>query len=85
MVGLKTQNLKFDKLLISYCLEFDKYFPDVTVKLERFILDGLVECHDDRLQVSSEGRFVIRNIAMAFDAYLDKSQDSKRRIFSRTI
>jgi len=43
--------------------------------------DGLVELHDDRLQVTNQGRLFIRNIAMSFDAYLESGKGK----FSKTV
>jgi oxygen-independent coproporphyrinogen-3 oxidase len=34
--------------------------------------DGLVHVGNDRIAVSSQGRLLLRNIAMCFDAYLDR-------------
>jgi coproporphyrinogen III oxidase-like Fe-S oxidoreductase len=38
----------------------------------------------DTIQITSAGRLFIRNIAMAFDAYLDKNP-STRNLYSRTV
>ena len=49
--------------------------------LKIFEKDGLVEVSNDTIKVSPEGRFVIRNIAMALDPAL-KTGDSQ---YSRTV
>lgn len=48
-------------------------------KIQPFINDSLLELKDDKLTVKGQGRFVIRNIAMAFDPALrqGKGQYSK--------
>jgi oxygen-independent coproporphyrinogen-3 oxidase len=48
--------------------------------------DGLVEVGDDGgLTVTADGQLLLRNIAMAFDAYLPEQRRSGGRIFSQTI
>ena len=47
----------------------------------RLEADGLVELHPDRLVVTPIGRLMVRNIAMAFDAWLERGPQT----FSRTI
>jgi oxygen-independent coproporphyrinogen-3 oxidase len=48
--------------------------------------DGLLEQDaDGSLRLTPLGRLLVRNVAMAFDAYLPEQQRSGRRIFSRTI
>ena len=66
-------------------VDFDSYFPDVYEKLEPFVADGLVDFHPDRIEVHEPGRLVIRNIAMAFDAYLEQDEKKEQPIYSRTV
>jgi oxygen-independent coproporphyrinogen-3 oxidase len=48
--------------------------------------DGLlVLSADGSLRVTPTGRLLVRNLAMAFDAYLDEQRRSGRRMFSRTV
>lgn len=48
--------------------------------------DGLLEISSDgSLCVTSIGRLLVRNIAMAFDAYLSAQQRSGEQIFSKTV
>ena len=63
---------------------FDEYFADALTKLNEFVTLELISIEDDRIVVSDLGRFVLRNIAMCFDAYLPKLIKEKP-IFSRTI
>jgi oxygen-independent coproporphyrinogen-3 oxidase len=67
-----------------YGIDFDSYFANTLDKLGDFVDDGLVELLEDRLQVSEEGRLVIRNIAMAFDAHLE-SGSNRGPTYSRTV
>ncbi len=65
-------------------VDFDKYFASAFPKLEEFVHDDLLELTQDKIVVKNMGRLVIRNIAMAFDAYLEKMMKEKP-IFSRTV
>jgi oxygen-independent coproporphyrinogen-3 oxidase len=48
--------------------------------------DGLVVVSDDgSLVVTPAGRLLVRNLAMAFDAYLDAQRRTGQRMFSRTV
>lgn len=48
--------------------------------------DGLVErLADGGLRVTADGQLLLRNIAMAFDAYLPEQRRSGGRLFSQTI
>ncbi len=68
----------------KFGINFDEYFADSIPKLQEFIDDGLVELTDDKIIVTLMGRLVIRNIAMCFDAYIDRMMKEKP-IFSRTV
>lgn len=56
-------------------------------KLGEMVEDGLVRIGDGEVEVTDEGRSFVRNVAMAFDAWLDKPapMGKKLPIFSRTI
>jgi oxygen-independent coproporphyrinogen-3 oxidase len=48
--------------------------------------DGLLVIEPDgSLRLTALGRLLVRNVAMAFDAYLPEQQRSGRPIFSRTV
>ncbi len=65
-------------------LNFADYFAAELGALRELEADGLVELHPDRIQISSIGRFAVRNICMAFDAHLS-GLAAKGQKFSRTI
>lgn len=69
----------------KFSIAFDSYFADVPEKLNEFVLDGLVSLQPDRIEVGEAGRLVIRNIAMAFDAYLKHEASQEKPIYSRTV
>jgi oxygen-independent coproporphyrinogen-3 oxidase len=68
----------------KFGIDFDGYFADAFPKFEEFVRDDLLELTADRIIVKGMGRLVIRNIAMTFDAYLEKMMNEKP-IFSRTV
>ena len=53
-------------------LEFDAYFSRELARLDALVSDGLVELSPARIVVLPAGRFLLRNIAMCFDAYLER-------------
>jgi oxygen-independent coproporphyrinogen-3 oxidase len=45
-------------------------FPGAWPRLARLGADGLIRLSQDRLTITEEGRYLIRNVAMVFDRYL---------------
>ena len=68
-----------------YGIEFDRYFDGALHALEPLEADGLVRRENGRILATSQGRLLLRNIAMCFDAYLDRPADVARPRFSRAI
>ncbi len=62
---------------------FRHYFAEDLALLAPFVADGLVQLHGDGLQVTSQGRMLVRNICMCFDVYL--RQKARSQQFSRVI
>ena len=79
-------DLELDKREVEkrFKIIFDEYFSDALIKLKEFISLQLLSLDSDRIAVSDSGRFVLRNIAMCFDAYLPTMTKDKP-IFSRTV
>ncbi len=69
----------------EFDIEFDQYFRDSIRKLQEFIQDGLLTLQDDKIQVEQTGRLVVRNIAMAFDAYIEEDLRKQKQMYSRTV
>jgi oxygen-independent coproporphyrinogen-3 oxidase len=76
--------LRKDYMERMFSIRFDEYFHESLEKLEGFVNEGLVTILPDRIVVNGMGRLVIRNIAMCFDAYIDKMM-KERPIFSKTV
>ena len=64
-------------------ISFPEYFERELQALAQLEEDGLVELSADEIRVTPKGRFLLRPIAMAFDAYLAAKQDGQR--FSKVI
>lgn len=79
-------DLELDKRDVErrFGIVFDEYFSDALEQLKEFLPLQLLTLEQDRIAVSDSGRFVLRNIAMCFDAYLRKMMKEKP-IFSRTV
>lgn len=68
----------------EFGINFKKYFEDGLNQLNEFVEADLISITDEEITVSTTGTMLIRNIAMAFDAYMQKITDDKKR-FSKTI
>ncbi len=68
----------------THNIDFNNYFEDALENLREFIDEGLVTLSKDKLKVSQTGTLLIRNIAMPFDAYMQKYSGSKKS-FSKTV
>ena len=79
-------NFKLDikRIEKEFGIDFKEYFADALKELEPMVEEGLVQISDDAITVSETGTLVIRNIAMPFDAYMQKHAASKKT-FSKTV
>jgi oxygen-independent coproporphyrinogen III oxidase len=57
---------------------------EILFRLQEMEKDGLIELSNKHLKVTETGRTFVRNVAMAFDLHLVRSQ-SNSRIFSMTV
>lgn len=64
-------------------LAFSDYFAGALDQLATLAADGLVILDERAIRVTPRGRFLLRSIAMCFDAYLDTGSAEVR--YSRTI
>jgi len=65
-------------------INFKEYFSDALTALEEFVDGDLITITDDKISVSATGTLLIRNIAMPFDAYMNKYGGNKKS-FSKTL
>jgi oxygen-independent coproporphyrinogen-3 oxidase len=75
--------LDFSEVENRFNLDFDSYFSSALNGFDDMIADGLVEFKKRKLTVSDMGRLLIRNIAMNFDGYIERKQDTG--MYSRTV
>jgi oxygen-independent coproporphyrinogen III oxidase len=81
MSNFKLDIKRFDKL---FDVEFKTYFADAIVGLQPFADDDLITMDETKIECSQTGTLLIRNIAMAFDAYMHQHTGSKKT-FSKTV
>lgn len=79
-------DLELDKIAVEakFGIDFDEYFGPSLSSLQQFIEDGIVRDTGRWIRVVDAGRLVLRNIAMCFDAHIDRAE-SQTPVFSRTI
>jgi oxygen-independent coproporphyrinogen III oxidase len=65
-----------------YHIDFKSYFSIEWTELETMQNDGLLERHEDRIDILPAGRLLVRNICMTFDRYLRQNQEKR---FSKVI
>jgi oxygen-independent coproporphyrinogen III oxidase len=68
----------------EFRINFDEYFALELTRLRELERDHMARLDGDRIEVATLGRIFIRNVAMAFDAYLNKAAE-QQQVFSRTL
>ena len=56
----------------AWSVDLEAAFPDAWPLLEQLARDGLVTLGEEGITVTDRGRFLIRNVCMAFDRYLPR-------------
>lgn len=69
----------------DFGINFDEHFAAELAQLRDLERDGLVRLDGGRIEVAPLGRIFIRNVAMAFDAYLNEPESARSQLFSRTL
>jgi oxygen-independent coproporphyrinogen-3 oxidase len=69
----------------EFNIDFNDHFAQALQKLETLAASEMVVLSDDRIEVVGFGKIFVRNIAMAFDAYLGARESEPQRMFSSTI
>lgn len=80
--------LDTNKLSANFGIDFRADFEHEIARLETFVDDGLLVDEGDKILITENGRLFIRNIAMAFDAYLPQDSQpttSKQPRYSKTV
>lgn len=76
--------LDFSAIEKQFNINFKEYFSESLKELEIFAVENLITIHNNGIEVSPTGTLLIRNIVMAFDAYIKKFSPNQK-IFSKTI
>jgi oxygen-independent coproporphyrinogen-3 oxidase len=76
-------HVSFESIELAWLVDFPRYFAAELQILEGLAEDGLVVVDDSGIQVTPEGWFFVRAVAMVFDRYLQA--DRNRARFSRII
>jgi oxygen-independent coproporphyrinogen-3 oxidase len=75
--------LQFESINLAFLLDFQTYFAAELTALQDLQHQGLVTLDDTGIQVTAQGWFFVRAIAMVFDRYLQS--DRTRARFSKII
>lgn len=69
-----------------HAVAFEAYFAESLERLEPLAADGLVTIDDEHIRATARGRFLLRAIAMCFDAYLPAARaDAAKPRYSSAI
>jgi len=75
--------VQFESINLAYLLDFKSYFASELEVLKGLADQGLVTMDDSAIQVTTQGWFFVRAVAMVFDRYLQT--DRTRARFSKII
>jgi oxygen-independent coproporphyrinogen III oxidase len=75
--------VQFESIDLAYLVDFKTYFAKEIEALRNLASQGLVELNDAGIQVTADGWFFVRAIAMVFDRYLQT--DRTRATFSKIL
>lgn len=81
MSNFKLDIIRFESV---FKIKFADYFSDALKELKPFETDDLVVITSESISCSATGTLLIRNIAMAFDAYMYRHAQSNKT-FSKTV
>jgi oxygen-independent coproporphyrinogen III oxidase len=75
--------LQFESIELAYLIDFRSYFAPELRALAQLAEDGLVSLDEEGVQVTEQGWYFVRAVAMVFDRYLQTARD--RASFSGII
>jgi oxygen-independent coproporphyrinogen-3 oxidase len=75
--------VQFESIDLAYLVDFRTYFAKELEDLKTLVEQGLVVIDNTGMQVTSQGWFFVRAVAMVFDRYLQS--DRTRAQFSKII
>jgi oxygen-independent coproporphyrinogen-3 oxidase len=74
--------IDFGRIEAGHGIRFADYFGEALDRLQELVGDGLLDIRRDGLVLLPQGQLMMRNVAMAFDAYLAGEQTVQ---YSRTV
>ncbi len=77
-------SIDIERIEERFDIDFQAYFGDALEELKTFKDAELVEMDAKKIQANKTGAMLIRNIAMPFDAYMNKYKANKKS-FSKTV
>jgi oxygen-independent coproporphyrinogen-3 oxidase len=84
IMGLMCQGqLQFESIELALLIDFKSYFAQELEALEELVGQGLVTVNASGIEVTAQGWFFVRAVAMVFDRYLQA--DRNRNKFSKII
>ncbi len=75
--------LQFESIELGYLIDFKQYFASEMKALEDLAGQGLVKIDAKGIEVTAQGWFFVRAVAMVFDRYLQADRNRSR--FSRIL
>jgi oxygen-independent coproporphyrinogen-3 oxidase len=75
--------VEYETINLAYMIDFRQYFARELEDLKRLQGEGMVEVDAQRLQVTDQGWYFVRGVAMVFDKYLQANLSRTR--FSKII
>jgi oxygen-independent coproporphyrinogen-3 oxidase len=75
--------LQFESIDLAHLVDFQTYFAKELEELQSLAEQGLVVLDDSGIQVTPQGWFFVRAVAMVFDRHLQT--DRTRARFSKII
>jgi oxygen-independent coproporphyrinogen-3 oxidase len=75
--------LNFKSVEDAFNIKFKEYFKWGLTNLKEMEGDDLIIMNDDGIIVKDMGRLLIRNIAINFDGYIERKEDTAK--YSRTV
>ncbi len=77
--------IAFREVEARHGIDFHRYFAQALSRLQPLADDGLVRVDRERVRVTEQGRLLLRNVAMCFDAYLDAAPGTPVILHARSI
>lgn len=75
--------LQFEAIGLAFLIDFQSYFASELEALAELVAQGLVLVNDHGIEVTAQGWFFVRAVAMIFDRYLQADRNRSR--FSKII